>query len=104
MEHLRHEVEIRCIPSKIPEALELDISEMEIGDTVTVADLIVPKDVEILSDVSAAVVSVVPPTVHKVEEEEVGLLEEEAVLEEGEEAEVARGRAEEEEEAPQEEA
>ena len=25
MEHLRHEVEIRCIPSKIPEALELDI-------------------------------------------------------------------------------
>ena len=104
MEHLRHEVEIRCIPSKIPEALELDISEMEIGDTVTVADLIVPKDVEILNDVSAAVVSVVPPTVHKVEEEEVEVLEEEAVLEEGEEAEVARGKAEEEEEAPREEA
>jgi len=101
MEHLRHEVEIRCIPSKIPEALEFDISELGIGDGVTVGDLTVLEDVEILTDLSATIASIVPPTVHKVEEPVEGLeeLEEEAAEPEL----VGRGKAAEEEEAPQEE-
>ncbi|KPK66038.1 MAG: hypothetical protein AMS21_03300 [Gemmatimonas sp. SG8_38_2] len=82
MEHLRHEVEVRCIPSKIPEALEFDISELGIGDGVTVADLTVPEGVEVLTDSDATIASIVPPTVHKVEEpveeEEAALAEEEA--------------------------
>jgi len=82
MEHLRHEVEVRCIPSKIPEALEFDISELGIGDGVTVADLTVPAGVEVLTESDATIAAVVPPTVHKVEEpvEEVegALAEEEA--------------------------
>ena len=103
MEHLRHEVEVRCIPSKIPEALEFDISELGIGDGVTVADLTVPEGVEVLTDANATIAAVVPPTVHKVEEpvEEVegALAEEEAEPEL-----VGRGKAAEgEEEAPREE-
>ena len=99
MEHLRHEVEIRCIPSKIPEALEFDISELGIGDGVTVGDLTVPEDVEILTDPSATIAAIVPPTVHKVEEP---VEEEEALAEEAAEPElVGRGKAaDEEEEAP----
>ena len=69
MEHLRHEVEIRTIPSQIPEALELDISSMEIGDQLTAGDLKVPEGVEVLTSPASTIVSVVPPTVHKVEEE-----------------------------------
>ena len=96
MEHLRHEVEIRTIPSKIPDVLELDSSEMGIGDQLTVADIVVSDDVEILTDLSAAIAQVVPPTVHKVEGEEVEEVEGE--VEEGaEEPElVGRGKAEEE--------
>jgi large subunit ribosomal protein L25 len=96
MEHLRHEIEIRTIPSKIPEVLELDSSEMGIGDQLTVADIVVPDDVEILADASAAIAQVVPPTVHKVEEEEVEEVEGE--VEEGvaEPELVGRGKAEEE--------
>jgi large subunit ribosomal protein L25 len=102
MEHLRHEVEIRCIPSKIPEALEFDISELGIGDGVTVGDLTVLEDVEILTDSTATIASIVPPTVHKVEEPVEGL---EEVEEEAAEPElVGRGKAAEDEEgAPQEE-
>ena len=93
MEHLRHDVEIRCIPSKIPEALDLDISEMDIGDAITVADLVVLEDVEILTDAAATIVSVVPPAVLKVEEEVVEEVEEEAVVEEEAEPElVGRGK------------
>ena len=90
------------VPSKIPEALEFDISELGIGDGVTVGDLTAPEDVEILTDSTATIASIVPPTVHKVEEP---VEEEEALAEEAAEPElVGRGKAaEEEEEAPQEE-
>lgn len=97
MEHLRHEVEIRCDPDMIPETLDVDISGMGIGDSLTVADLEPAKGVEILSDPAAAICSVVPPTVHKVEEE-VEVVEEEAV-EEAEPEVVGRGKPAEEEEA-----
>ncbi|UCC49554.1 MAG: 50S ribosomal protein L25/general stress protein Ctc [Gemmatimonadota bacterium] len=80
LEHLRHEVEIRCDPDQIPEALELDISELGIGDSVTVVDLSTPAGVEILSDSSVAIAAIVPPAALKVEEvvEEVEAVEEEA--------------------------
>lgn len=98
MEHLRHDVEVRCIPSKIPEALELEISHLDVGDSVTVGDLRVPEDVEILTDAAATIASVVPPAVLKVEEA-VEEVEEEGVAEEAEaEPEVVgRGRPAEEE-------
>jgi large subunit ribosomal protein L25 len=80
LEHLRHEVEIRCDPDQIPEALELDISELGIGDSVTVVDLSAPAGVEILSDSSVAIAAIVPPAALKVEEvvEEVEAVEEKA--------------------------
>jgi large subunit ribosomal protein L25 len=91
MEHHRNDVEIRCIPSKIPEALELDISAMGIGDVASVSQLQAPEGVEILSDLAGAIASVVPPTVHKVEAEEVA--EEVEVVEEAAEPEViGRGK------------
>ncbi|UCC73037.1 MAG: 50S ribosomal protein L25/general stress protein Ctc [Gemmatimonadota bacterium] len=97
MEHLRHDVEIRCIPSKIPEALELDVSGMNIGDTVTVADLVRLEGVEILSDAAAAIASLVPPAVHKVEEVEEVEEVEAAPEEEAEPELVGRGKPAEEE-------
>lgn len=96
MEHLRHEVEIRTIPSKIPDLLELDSSEMGIGDQLTVADIVVSDDVEILTDLAAAIAQVVPPTVHKVEEEEVEEVEGEVEEGAAEPELVGRGKAEEE--------
>lgn len=80
LEHLRYEVEIRCDPDQIPEALQLDISDLGIGNSVTVADLSAPVGVEILSDSSVTIAAIVPPAVLKVEEvvEEVEAVEEEA--------------------------
>ena len=102
MEHLRHEVEIRSIPSKIPEALEFDVSEMEIGDQVMVADLVADDEVEMLTELTAAIAQLVPPIVHKIDEE----VEEEVAVEGEEEmAEpevVGRGKAAEEETAKEE--
>ncbi|MBN1964504.1 MAG: 50S ribosomal protein L25 [Anaerolineae bacterium] len=44
-------IEVECLPGKIPGHLELDLTRLaEIGDYLTVADLAVPDDVEVLAD------------------------------------------------------
>ncbi len=96
LEYLRHEVEIRCLPSLIPETLECDISGLGIGGSVTVAELRAPEGVEVLEDPAATIAAIVPPTVHKVEEVE-AVAEAEAVAEVAEPEVVGRGKPAEEE-------
>jgi large subunit ribosomal protein L25 len=80
------EVNVEALPMEVPDRLELDISTMAIGDSLRIADIVVPSGTTLLDDPDAVVVTVTPPT--KVEEPEV---EEEEELEgeellEGEEA------------------
>ncbi len=93
------EIEVECLPGDIPGHLELDISEMEIGDSRHVMELDLPKGVTLLSDPDDLIITVVAPKV----EEEVVAEEEVAVEEEGAEPEVAeKGKAKEEEKAEEE--
>jgi len=62
LEHIMREVEVRCLPTSIPAAIDIDVSHLNIGDSVHVRDLAVP-DVTILSDPDATLATVVPPTV-----------------------------------------
>jgi large subunit ribosomal protein L25 len=78
------EIEVECLPDDIPGHLDLDISEMEIGDSRHVMEIDIPKGVTLLSDPDDLVITVVAP---KVEEEVVP--EEVAAEEEGAEPEVA---------------
>lgn len=98
IDHQLREIEVDCLPANIPEKIEIDISELDIGNSIHVADIDLP-ELEILTDVERSVVAVLAPTVivePEVEEEE-ELLEPELVGKE-EEAE------DEEEAAPAEEA
>lgn len=97
LEHHRMEVEIRCLPSNIPQGLEIDVSHLGMGDVASVRDLVVPEGVEILSDLDSTICSVVPPAVlkHEVEEAEAAL---EAAEEEAEPEVIGRGKPAEEEE------
>lgn len=77
------ELAIRCLPSAIPDAIEVDISGMKIGDTLLVSDLSLPEGVICDDDPEEVVVSItVPDTVADEEETEAG--EAEAVDETGE--------------------
>lgn len=50
-------VDVECIPSKLPEVLELDVSSLnEVGDALHVSDLKVDEDVAILVDAEQTVV------------------------------------------------
>ncbi len=93
---VRRELEVFCLPGDIPESIEIDISGLDIGDSIHLEDLPLGENVEISSDVNYTVVTVLSP---KVEEEIVA--EEEEELEEGEEG--AEGEAAEAEAKPEEE-
>ena len=56
-----HEVSVSCLPTVIPERIDADVSELAIGDVLTIADLSVPEGVRVLNDPGQAVATVSPP-------------------------------------------
>jgi large subunit ribosomal protein L25 len=75
------EIVVRALPDTLPDHLEIDVSEMDIGSSTSVADITAPPGVTIVTEPEIVVASVVAPSVEEVEEPEEG--EEELV--EGEE-------------------
>lgn len=61
LEQVLYEVIISATPANVPETLELDVSKLEIGDTLTVADLTAGKEYTILADGEDAVVNLQAP-------------------------------------------
>ena len=64
LEQITREIEVRCLPTAIPAALDLDVSALAVGQSVHVRD-IVAGDVTVLSDPDQTVATVVAPTVHE---------------------------------------
>ena len=67
LDHQLRELEVFCLPGSIPEKIELEVSHLDIGDSIHVSDIQLP-DVEILTDLDRSVVAVLAPTVIEAEE------------------------------------
>lgn len=80
---IRRELEVFCLPNRIPETITVDITDLDMGDSLHVEEIQTEDEVEIPYDVNFTVLTVLSPKA-EVEEEE----EEE---EEGEEVEGAEG-------------
>ncbi|MFC4075542.1 50S ribosomal protein L25/general stress protein Ctc [Salinithrix halophila] len=63
-------VEIRCLPKKIPDQLTVDISGLNVGDSVNISDLDFPEGVELLSEPEEVIASVLPPQMEQEREAE----------------------------------
>lgn len=61
-----HELEISCLPTQIPQRIDADVSQLMIGDVLTVGELAVPPGVRILNPQGQAVVTVAPPMAEEV--------------------------------------
>lgn len=68
LQQVRREIEIDCLPTAIPDNIEIDVSEMNIGDSIHVEDISI-EGVEIITEQRLTIATVVPPTVIKVAEE-----------------------------------
>lgn len=84
---IRRELEVQCFPLDVPESIEIDITDLDVGDSIHVGDISRQSGIEFLGEENFTVVTVVTP---KIEEEEEVTEEEEAegeaaIAEEGEE-------------------
>lgn len=71
LETLTRQLQVSCMPLAIPESFEIDVSELEIGDSIYVRDVTLPEGVEGSTDPDAPIVHVVTPRVEEeVKEEE----------------------------------
>ena len=67
LEHVLFRVRARALPRDLPEVLSVDVSHLEIGNSIHIGDIKPPAGVEILGDKKLVVISVALP---KTEEEE----------------------------------
>lgn len=71
LEQITRELNIEALPSAIPEAIFHDVSGMEINDTITLADVAVPKGVTLLDDPEETVVATLTPPRIATDEDEI---------------------------------
>jgi len=93
LQHETRELEIECLPSDIPESIDVDVTDLDIGDSFHVSDLEVKENIKILVDGEHNIVSVATP--QKEEEEKTAEELEQELSESFEEGEQAEGEAEE---------
>jgi large subunit ribosomal protein L25 len=71
------EIQVQALPLEVPEHIDLDVSHMEIGDTLRMSDVVAPEGVTILDDPETVVAILTAPA--RIVEEEVEAEEGEAV-------------------------
>jgi large subunit ribosomal protein L25 len=98
LSQVSREINVEALPLEVPERIEVDISAMEMGDTLRLADVPTPEGVTFLDDPEETVLATVTVPTKEVEpeptEEELAELEEGVELAEGEEAPEGEGPAE----------
>lgn len=70
LEILLHELSIECLPSNIPDKIQVDITNLDIGDVLHVKDIKVPEGIRIAEDLEKTVVTIVTEAVEELIEEE----------------------------------
>ena len=66
---VRRELEVLCLPGDIPETIEIDITDLDIGDSIHMEEIPLGDNIELLSDANFTVVTIVSPKVEEVAEE-----------------------------------
>jgi large subunit ribosomal protein L25 len=66
---VRRELELRCSPTNIPQAIEIDLTGFEIGDSIHISALDLPDGAEPITDRDFTIATVAAPTVMTAEEE-----------------------------------
>jgi len=55
------ELQVQCAPDQIPEAIAVDVSQLHMGDTIYVHQLVLPEGVTVLGEPDRVAVSILPP-------------------------------------------
>jgi large subunit ribosomal protein L25 len=91
LEQVTRELNIEALPGDIPDVIQFDVSEVQIGDTITLEAVSPPRGVTLTDDPETVVATVTPPKLQLEEEE--GIEEETELVADGETAEEAEEAA-----------
>ena len=69
LRQIMREIMVKSLPGNIPSHLDIDVSELNIGDAVRVSDLDLPEAVQVQLDLETAIANVMSPTVQEEEAE-----------------------------------
>jgi large subunit ribosomal protein L25 len=69
LQHMLWELEVHALPMDIPERVEVDVSKMEIGDSIKVGDLELPENVQVNTEEDEVIILVAAPETVVAEEE-----------------------------------
>jgi large subunit ribosomal protein L25 len=61
LEHVMWEIEVECLPKDIPKQIEVDVTQLKIGDAIHIKDISLPAQVKVLHAADAIVISVAAP-------------------------------------------
>jgi large subunit ribosomal protein L25 len=85
VEHIRRELSVVCFPKDLVDSVEVDVSGLDIGDTLRIGDIVLPPGLRSTEDEELTVATVIAPTITaEAEELEAEELEAEEVIEETE--------------------
>jgi large subunit ribosomal protein L25 len=71
LQHVKRELKISCLPGKMINVLEMDVSGLDIGDSLHVEDIDLPEGIVSLEEGDLTIAAVAAPTVAEKAEEEV---------------------------------
>ena len=91
LEQVARELTIEALPTDIPDAIHHDVSNLQIGDTVTLDAVTPPRGITLLDDPETVIATLSPPKLQL--EEEPGIEEETELVAEGETADEAEAEA-----------
>lgn len=86
LQHIKRDVRVSCLPLDLPDHIDVDVTDLKIGDSIRVRDLKVPEGITVLDRPDASVAAVALVKVAKIEAAaaEEGAVEEEAKAQESE--------------------
>jgi large subunit ribosomal protein L25 len=63
LQPVMRELEVECLPTEIPEFIEVDVTPLAIHEAIHLADVRLPEGVQLVGEATQTVVTVLPPTV-----------------------------------------
>ena len=69
---VRNELEVLCLPTEVPQVIDIDVTALEIGDTIHIEEVVAPENVELVHDVNFTVLtlSIIKEEVEETEDDE----------------------------------
>jgi large subunit ribosomal protein L25 len=61
LEHILWEIEVECLPTDIPKEIEVDVSNLKIGDSIHIKDITFPPKIKVLHEPETVLLSVAAP-------------------------------------------